>query len=145
MHSRHVGCVKGRQIINHIWGVRSHFELSEQCLMVSFDFSNAFPTLSHAFIQAVPQPTESPIGYVKFVLATLRAPYQFCVGRGVVREVSYLPKAGIGQGDPFSPVLFSFCLFCVTPVVHCARINIIHVRRRFMFHHRRYKSGHLTR
>ena len=24
--------------------------------------------------------------------------------------MSYLPKAGSGQGDPFSPVLFSFCV-----------------------------------
>ena len=51
-----------------------------------------------------------PIGYVLFVLTTLHMPYEFCVGRGVVREVSYLPQAGIGQGDPFSPVLFSFCV-----------------------------------
>ena len=107
-HSRQVGCVKGRQMINHIWGVRSTFEMTERCLMVSFDFSNAFPTLSHTFIQAVLQLIELPIGYVLFVLATLRTPYQFCVGRGVVRDVSYVPKAGIGQGDPFSPVLFSF-------------------------------------
>ena len=53
------------------------------------------------------------MGYVPFVLATLRTPYQFCVGRGVVREVRYRPKAGIGQGDLFSPVLFSFCVVFV--------------------------------
>ena len=70
-HSRQVGCVKGRQMINHIWGVRSRFELLQRCLMVSFDFSNAFPTLSHAFIQAVLKLIELPIGYVMFVLATL--------------------------------------------------------------------------
>ena len=109
-HSRQVGCVKGRQMINHIWGVRSNFEMTERCLMVSFDFSNAFPTLSHTFIKAVLQMIELPFGYVLFVLATLRTPYQFFVGRGVVRDVSYVPKAEIGQGDPFSPVLFAFCV-----------------------------------
>ena len=121
-HNRQVGCVKGRQMINHIWGVRSTFEMTERCLMVSFDFSNAFPTLSHTFIQAVLQLIELPIGYVLFVLATLRTPYQFCVGRGVVRDVSYVPKAGIGQGDPFSPVLFSFC---VSFVLHFVVVVIV--------------------
>ena len=120
-HSRQVGCVKGRQMINHIWGVRSTFEMTERCLMVSFDFSNAFPTLSHTFIQAVLQLIELPIGYVLFVLATLRTPYQFCVGRGVVRDVSYVPKAGIGQGDPFSPVLFSFCVSFVLHLLSTIR------------------------
>ena len=120
-HSRQVGCVKGRQMINHIWGVRSTFEMSERCLMVSFDFSNAFPTLSHTFIQAVLQLIELSIGYVLFVLATLRTPYQFCVGRGVVRDVSYVPKAGIGQGDPFSAVLFSFCVSFVLHLLSTIR------------------------
>ena len=120
-HSRQVGCVKGRQMINHIWGVRSTFEMTERCLMVSFVFSNAFPTLSHTFIQAVLQLIELPIGYVLFVLATLRTPYQFCVGRGVVRDVSYVPKAGIGQGDPFSPVLFSFCVSFVLHLLSTIR------------------------
>ena len=50
--------------------------------MVGFDFSNAFPTLSHAFIQAVVQLIKLLMGYVLFVLATRRTPYQFCVGRG---------------------------------------------------------------
>ena len=109
-HSRQVGCVKGRQMINHIWGVWSTFEPVDRCVMVSFDFSNAFPTLSHACIQAVLRLIQRTAGYVLVVLAIVRMPYQFCVGRGVVREVNYMPKAGIGQGDPFSPVLFSFCV-----------------------------------
>ena len=44
-----------------------------------------------------------------FILSTPTAPYHFCVGRGVVPEVIFQPKADIGQGDPFSPLLFSFC------------------------------------
>ena len=97
-------------MINHVWGIRSMHELSERRVMVSFDFLNAFLTLSHSFVQAVMQLIELPVGYVMFVLATLRAPYQFCAGRCVVREVSYLPKVGIGQGAPFSHIFFSFCV-----------------------------------
>ena len=44
------------------------------------------------------------------MLATLRSQYLFCVGMGVVRGVRYLQKVGIGQGDPFSTLLFSFCV-----------------------------------
>ena len=46
---------------------------------------------------------------IKFIMSTLTTPYMFCVGQGVVPEVFFFPRAGIGQGDPFSPVLFSFC------------------------------------
>ena len=122
-HSRQVGCVKGRQMINHIRGVRSAFEMSKRCLMVSFEFSNAFPTLIHTFIQADLHLIELPIGYVMLVLATLRTAYQLCVGRGVVREVCYIPRAGIGQGDPFSPVLFSFCVsFVLHQIPTCTQM-----------------------
>ena len=46
---------------------------------------------------------------IPFVLTNPRAPYHFCVGRGIVCEIEFHPRAGIGQGDPFSPVLFCFC------------------------------------
>ena len=130
-HSRQVGCVKGRQMINHIWGVRSTFELADRCLLVSFDFSNAFPTLSHAYIQAVLQLIELPVGYVLFVPAILRTPYQFYVGGGVVREVSYLPQAGIGQGGPgsvFIGALLVLCRFCSASALGNKTHEFLHVR-----------------
>ena len=95
--------------------------MTERCPMLSFNFSDAFPTLSHTIIQAVLQPIELPMGYVMFVLATLCTPYQICVGGGVVREVSYIPTAGIGQGDPFSSVMFSFCVSFVLHLLSTIR------------------------
>ena len=50
------------------------------------------------------------------------APYHFCVGRGMVREYVFRPEAGIGQRDPFSPVLFSFCVsFVLYPLERVQR------------------------
>ena len=78
--------------------------------MISFDFSNAFPTLTHEFISAVLRLIEMPSTIISFIMSTLTAPYHFCVGRGVVREIVFIPASGIGQGDPFSPVFFPFCV-----------------------------------
>ena len=109
-HRRQVGCVKGRHMINHIWAVRSGWEGMRSGVLVSFDFSNAIPTLTHNFITAVLRLIDLPGCMISFIFTTLTAPYHFCVGRGVVREVVFHAAAGIGQGDPFSPVLFSFCV-----------------------------------
>ena len=59
---------------------------------------------------------------IRFIVSTLTAPYMFCVGQEVVSEILFFPRAGIGQGDPFSPLLFSFCVsFLLHPLygLHC--------------------------
>ena len=75
-----------------------------------FRLFQVFPTLTHGFITAVVRLIELPDNIICFILSTLQAPFHFCVGRGVVREILFHPAAGIGQGVPFSPVLFSFCV-----------------------------------
>ena len=107
-HKRQVGCVKGRSMQQHIWSVVSSFQTHSQGALVSFDFSNAFPILAHNFIKAVLTQIQLPAMLIEFIMSTLTAPYMFCVGQGVVPEVLFFPRAGIGQGDPFSPLLFSF-------------------------------------
>ena len=96
-------------MIHHIWGVTGGFDSLHKCALVSFDFSNTFPTLSHTFVEAVLLTIQIPPFHIQFILSTLVAPYHFCVGWGVVKEISFTSRAGIGQGDPFSPLLFSFC------------------------------------
>ena len=97
-------------MIHHFWGVKGGYETLEKGVLVSFDFSNAFPTLAHNFIQAVLHFIQLPPFHVMFILSTLTTPYHFCAGRGIVSEVTFQPRAGIGQGDPLPPpFLFSFC------------------------------------
>ena len=90
-------------MIRHMWGVKGGFESLNKGVLASFDFSNAFPTLSHNFFQAVLQLIHLPPFRMMFILSTLTAPYHFCVGEGVVPEVLFQTLAGIGQGDPYSP------------------------------------------
>ena len=109
-HKQQVGCLKGRVMQQYIWSVASAFQPRSQRIVVSFDFSNAFPTLSHNFIEAVLNHIQLPLMLIRFIMSTLKAPCMFCIGQGVVPEVLFFPKAGIGQGDPFSALLFSFCV-----------------------------------
>ena len=88
-HHRQVGCVKGRQMVNHIWAVESGWEEMPSVLLVSFDFSDAFPTPTHDFISAVLRLIELLEPMIMFIMSTLRAPYHFCVGRGVIREIVF--------------------------------------------------------
>ena len=54
-HLRQVGSFKKkRQMLHHIWGVKGLFEIVREAALVTFDFVNVLPTLSHEFIQAVP-------------------------------------------------------------------------------------------
>ena len=92
-HKQQVGCVKGRQMIHHILGVKGGFETLDKGVLVSFDFANAFPTRSHNLIQALLQLNHLPPFHIVFILSTLTAPYHFCVGRGVVPKVTFHPIA----------------------------------------------------
>ena len=96
-------------MLHHIWGVKAGYDSLDKRVLVSFDFSNAFPTLSHSLIEGMLNLIQIPPFHVLFIMSTLVAPYHFCVGKGVVKEVLFRLEFGIGQGDPFSPLLFSFC------------------------------------
>ena len=92
-------------MMHHIWGMRSEKESMSRGALVTFDFSNAFPTLTHQFISAVLQLIHLPAHYITFIY--IKYPDGTLP---LLWEYVFRPEARIGQGDPFSPVLFSFCV-----------------------------------
>ena len=80
----------------HMWSAVSTFHTHSQGVLVTFDFSNAFPTLAHNFIRAVLTHIQLPAMPIEFIMSTVKAPYMFCVGHGLVPEVLFFPRARIG-------------------------------------------------
>ena len=78
-------------------------------MLLTIDYRNAFPTLSHNFIRAALTFFSFPPTFVNLVISSLRSHYHFLVGSAAIKEVTFYQEAGIGQGDLFSPQLFSFC------------------------------------
>ena len=78
-------------------------------LLLTIDYCNTFPTLSHNVIKAALTFFSFSPTFVNLVISSLRSQYHFLVGSAAIREVIFYQEACIGQGDPFPPQLFSFC------------------------------------
>ena len=78
-------------------------------MLLTIDYRNAFPTLSHNFIRAALTFFSFPPTFVNLIISSLRSHYHFLVGSAAIKEVTFYQEASIGQGDPFSPQVFSFC------------------------------------
>ena len=78
-------------------------------MLLTIDYRIALRTLSHNFIQAALNFFSFPPMFVKLGIASLRSQYRFLVGCAAIKEFTFSHEAGIDQGDPFPPQLFSFC------------------------------------
>ena len=72
-------------------------------MLLTIDYRNAFPTLSHNFIRAALTFFSFPPIFVNLVISSFRSQYHFLVGGAAIKAVTFYQEAGIGQGDPFSP------------------------------------------
>ena len=73
-HPQQMGCIKGRKMIRHIWGAKGGYDNMSSGIMISFDYSNAFPSLSHPFIRAALNLINLPDFIINVIMSTLVSP-----------------------------------------------------------------------
>ena len=65
-------------------------------MLLTIDYRNTFPELSHNFIRATLTFFSFPPTFVSRVMSSLRSQYHFLVGSAAIREVIFYQAAGIG-------------------------------------------------
>ena len=102
--------LKGRSILDHIWGSRGAWEHYTVGAFLTVDFAKAYDSVQHAYISAVLEYLGVDQALIALLIQLFRAPFIFAVGQGVVRGEKVYPWSGVRQGDALSPALF--VLFC---------------------------------
>ena len=62
-------------MINHIWGVRSEWDTAKAMALLSINYQNAFPTLSHVFIHSVLAFINLPEPVIQLIMQSLQGDY----------------------------------------------------------------------
>jgi hypothetical protein len=114
VHSQQRGFVRGRSLVDNIMEIEAmaihvHKYYREASGIALFDFTAAFPSLSHKWLFAVLR----AMGIPNNILAVLAQLYTGCVMNivfGVVQGFSFEVQAGIKQGCPASGSLFALAL-----------------------------------
>ena len=118
-HASQRGFLRGRSMLQNILDVETRslvyaheqYGLLERPVAILFDFANAFPSLSQAFLWMVLY----FIGVPPFVIGAIQQLYQNNVHlwefRDRIRRV-YVARSGVKQGGPLSALLFVIAIDC---------------------------------
>ena len=102
--------IKGRFISDHVWDARGAWEAMQQGVVVSIDFSKASTTIvHHNYFVAFFLHIGLPVSLISLLMTMFKAPFDFAVGRGVVKEVAITanPVSNKGSSSPPRPSSWS--------------------------------------
>ena len=92
VHPSQVGSLRGRQMQNHLWSLRSLCEVRPSYVAIGVDFVLALTSLSHVFISSLLKFFRLRANYIRLVMVVMKAPHKFMVGVPVVHGVICLPQ-----------------------------------------------------
>ena len=90
-------------------------------MLLTIAFRNAFPTLSHNFIQAMLNFFSFSPMFVTLVVASLGSQYHFLVGSTAIKEVTFSQKRLSVKGTPFLHNCSPFVWLLSTRLTVCKR------------------------
>ena len=100
------GCMRGRQIMEHVWHATGPWHEMTQGFMPTVDFRKAYDSVTFKYLASVLNLMQLPLNYVRLILHVMASPRLYVVDGEVVHEVIQRPSSGIRQGDTLSPALF---------------------------------------
>ncbi|XP_074290450.1 uncharacterized protein LOC141617164 [Silene latifolia] len=123
--SRNQGAfVKGRSILENILICQDLVRLynrgmaSPRC-MFKMDLQKAYDTIEWKFVDQMLSALKFPPKFHQLIMACLTSPTYTLNLNGA--HFDYFPgKRGLGQGDPFSPLLFCICMEYLSRIMHYA-------------------------
>ena len=99
--------MKGRDIYWNIHHCRTHCETAQTGFLLSANFEKAYDSITFEHALVMFELIGLPTRMLHLLFQLLHSPAHFCIQGTVVLLVVWVRRAGIRQGDPFSPAIFA--------------------------------------
>ena len=109
--------MKGRDVYQHIHHCRTYSETTQTGFLLSVDFENTYDSVTFEHASLMFEWTGLPPIMLHLLSQLLQSPVQYCIQGTVVHSVVWIRKAGIRQGDPFSPTILALLAFAIILVL----------------------------